>query len=56
MPNLDGKGMDMPKSKTWEESVQGNPHTNVPGGESKGGKQIKMEGPNSATNKKTQKG
>lgn len=41
MPGVDGKGQNMPKSKTPGESVDVNVRTDVP----KGGT-IKMEGPN----------
>lgn len=44
-PNVDGKGMKGPKATTPGESVQGSAATNVPGGESKKGTWIEMEGP-----------
>lgn len=45
-PNVDGKGMDQPKEKTAEASVNVQVKTDVPGGESKSGKHIEINGPN----------
>ena len=44
----DGHGMDGPKGRTPAESVDGFAHSDVPGGESKKGTWIDMEGPNNA--------
>ena len=46
MPGTDGKGLSSPKSVTPQDSVEGTPHTSVPGGESKSKTWIKTEGPN----------
>jgi hypothetical protein len=43
-----GHGMSSHKGKTPAESVDGFAHSNVPGGESKKGTWIDMEGPNNA--------
>jgi hypothetical protein len=45
-PNVDGKGLDQPKEKTPEASVNVGVKTDVPGGESKSGKHIEITGPN----------
>lgn len=43
---VDGKGMDMPKEKTPQASVEGSPATGGPGRESSGKTWISTEGPN----------
>jgi hypothetical protein len=48
VPGLDGKGQSQPGSKTPNESVNVSARTDTPGGESKKGSHIKIEGPNSA--------
>ena len=45
MPDVDGKGMDTPKTKTPIESVEGSPAKGT-GGESEGKTWIKTVGPN----------
>ena len=54
MPNVDGKGMDSPKAKTPEESLEGGVRTGK-GGESKSGTWIKNEGPNAPGGKSGKK-
>ena len=48
MPKVDGKGQMSIKETTPGASVDKSPHGDTPGGESKKGSHIKMEGPNSA--------
>ena len=48
MARGDGKGQESMTSKTPMDSVDVKVRTDTPGGESKSGSQIKMEGPNSA--------
>lgn len=43
----DGTGQAKIREKTPQESVSGETATNVPGGESKSGSHIKIQGPNS---------
>jgi hypothetical protein len=45
-PNVDGKGLDIPTEKTPQSSVNVGVKTDVPGGESKSGKHIEINGPN----------
>jgi len=47
-PKADGKGMEKISETTPGESVQGEAKASVPGGESKKGSWIDIEGPNSA--------
>lgn len=49
--NQDGKGQNMPKGKSPQDSVDVGVRTDVPGGESKSGGGAKLEGPNSAKKK-----
>lgn len=50
-PTVDGKGMMNIKATTPGDSVQGSAASKVPGGESKSGKHIDMEGPNTSYKK-----
>ena len=50
-PKVDGKGMKSIKEVTPQASVEGEAASNVPGGESKKGSWIKLEGPNSSSSK-----
>jgi hypothetical protein len=46
-PKADGKGQEKISETRWEESVEGEASSKVPGGESKKGTWIDIEGPNS---------
>jgi hypothetical protein len=50
-PKADGKGQAKVNEVSWEESVEGQAASSVPGGESKKGSQIDIEGPNAYKNK-----